>query len=115
MRSLHIVFIILLFSFSACKEKKPSSELSKQQEAVIYYFLNSSLLSDTLSRILYKMPIDCRGIDSKKKLVYFVYPDSLLREKVLAKISLDSHQVEYSTCTSGNCEFGGLQGDLTGY
>jgi hypothetical protein len=108
------IFLSLLITLESCEINTTTKKLTKEQSIISYYLLHPALFSDTLSRIIWKMPIDSRGIDVDKNLVYFVYPDSLKRNQVLNTITLDTSDVEFSTCVTGDCIFGGLQGNVDG-
>ena len=112
-----IILACLISLFSACAElNQPIFQRpNENQETALYYLYNKSLLSDTFSRILYQMPLDCRGIDVEKDLLYFICPDSIARNRAIQAVAIDSHKVEFSPCKTGDCVFGGLQGNIDGY
>ena len=102
----------ILFSH-ACKTKE--KKLSPEQETTLYYLYDKSLISDTFVRMLYKVPIDFRGIDMEQQLLYFIFKSKHNRANIIQKIALDTNEIEFAPCTTGICEFGGLKGDITGY
>lgn len=107
------MFCIAFLLWSSCtlKEKK----LSPEQETTLYYLYDKSLISDTFVRMLYKVPIDFRGIDMEKQLLYFIFKSKHNRAEIIQKIALDTNAIEFAPCTTGMCEFGGLRGDITGH
>jgi hypothetical protein len=102
---------------SACSELNQPifQHPSAPQKTALYYLYNKSLLSDTLSRIMYQMPLDFRGIDMEKDLLYFICPDSISRSRAIQAVAIDSEKIEFSPCKTGDCVFGGLQGNIDGY
>lgn len=89
--------------------------LTPAQETALYYLYNRSLLSDTLARIIWDIPVDFRGYDPEEKQLYFLFKRNVGRAKVLSAMCLDTGKVEFAPCESGPCEFGGMSGNIDGY
>lgn len=103
----------LLVLLCACHSQK--KEPDKLQQTVINYLYHPSLISDTFSRMVYGLPLDCRGLDDEKQLLYFIFRKEVGRSNGLKAITLDTNKVEFAHCDKGDCEFGGLRGNITGY
>lgn len=102
--------IVLMVSCST-KEKK----LTPAQKTALHYLYNSSLISDTFSRILWDDPIDMRGINSEERMMYFLFPRTLNRATTMQKVALDTSLIEFAPCETGMCDFGGMHGKIDGY
>ncbi|MBL7753562.1 MAG: transglutaminase domain-containing protein [Chitinophagaceae bacterium] len=89
--------------------------MTPAQETALYYLYNRSLLSDTLARILWRIPVDFRGYDPEEKQLYFLFKRDVGRAKVLTALCLDTSKVEFAPCERGPCEFGGMSGNIDGY
>lgn len=105
-----LIATILLFS---CQNKK--TNLNSAQKTAFYYLYNKSLITDTFSRVLFKMPIDFRGINVEENQMYFIFKKELGKSKTIQKVTIDTSLVEFAPCESGFCNFGGLQGNIDGY
>ncbi|MBL7764463.1 MAG: transglutaminase domain-containing protein [Chitinophagaceae bacterium] len=113
MKRSHLVFIFLL-GFAACSRTN-SLSLTPAQETAIHYLYQSSLLTDTFSRVLWQVPVDFRGIDIAHDSLYFIFKITEDRARILNRVALDTTKVEFANCPSGDCQFGGLQGRIDGY
>lgn len=103
----------LILLLSSCQQKM--EEANPSQQAIINYLYHPSLISDTFCRMVYKLPIDCRGLDDEKQLLYFIYKKEIGRSRGAETIALDTSKVEFAPCDKGDCFFGGLKGNITGY
>lgn len=99
--------------WASCENKQKA--LTPEQETAMYYLYNKPLISDTFARMLWKVPVDFRGIDIEKQLLYFIFKSKYNRSNIIQKIAVDTNDIEFAPCTTGMCEFGGLKGDITGY
>lgn len=110
----HYLIPFLFVIIAACSNPLVKN-LSKEQDVVSYYLTNKSLISDTFSRMVWKIPVDFRGFDPEQNLYYFFCKKEISRGQLLNTLTIDSSEVEFAPCESGFCEFGGLRGDITGY
>ena len=109
-----ILYVFILFNIiSSCKQTE--KYFTPAQETVLYYIYNKSLISDTFSRMVWQIPIDCRGYDSENRKLYFIFKRELGKSNVIDKMALDTSLIEFAPCETGICEFGSLRGNIDGY
>ena len=115
MNKIILGLLLICISMMQCDFTKKKPTKNQAQLTALHYLYYKSLLCDTFSRILWDDHIDFRGLDSEKDLMYFLCSNEVPRKRALAKVALDTTQVEFSPCVSGECEFGGMTGNIDGY
>lgn len=109
------IVMTAIIGLMGCGERDIRLDETKAQQTAIYYLYHRALIADTFSRTLWNMPIDFRGMDSEKRLLYFIFKRDLGRAKVLQAMAIDTSNLEFAPCDSGVCDFGGMSGVIDGY
>lgn len=105
------LWLAAFFLYASCTTK--TIEKNSLKETAVHYLVHQSLAKDDFCKQVWQEPLTFIAKDVQNNDLYFSHPRyGVDQQKIFSKLTDRPEKIKISPCTSGDCEFGGLTGNV---